>query len=382
MTRVLVLDGGQRKSLTAVRAIAARGHEVYVADDKMVSLAGWSRASRRTIRLPASDGPGFRDALEDATHEHRIDVVLPTDDHSMAALVGREHLGRAALFVPSHDAFMRARDKGRTMELARAAGVRIPRSVEPRTAAEATAAVESFPLPALVKPRESSGARGIAYAQDRETLRAIYERARSIYPWPMLQEWVRPVRGHVHVATLSRDGELMATFTQEVLREWPVGGGVGTLWRSVRDERAIASTEKLVRATRWTGIALTEYLYAEGDDEPILMEMNPRFWNTIALSVACGVDFPGMWVDAALGGQPKGPSSWPVGRIGQWLTPGDLLNFAFNPQRFAQRVGYFPWPGRTHAIWRLDDPLPLLAMLVIIARNALSPRMWRYAFRR
>lgn len=382
MSRVLVLDGGQRKSLAAVRAVAARGDEVFVADDKRVSLAGWSRASRGIIRLPASDRPGFRDALEDATHEHRIDVVLPTDDHSMGALVGREHVGRAALFVPSHDAFMRARDKGRTMELARQAGVRIPRSIEPRNAADAAAALDTFPLPALVKPRESSGARGIAYAEDRGTLRRVYEHARSIYPWPMLQEWIKPVRGHVHVATLSRDGELFATFTQEVLREWPVKGGVGTLWRSVRDERAIASTAKLVRATRWTGIALTEYLYGTDDDEPILMEMNPRFWNTIALSVACGVDFPGMWVDAALGGTPAGPAEWPVGRVGQWLVPGDLLNFAFNSRRFRQRVGYFPWPGRTHAIWRSDDPLPLLAMLVIISRSAFSARMWRYALRR
>ena len=382
MSRVLVLDGGQRKSLTAVRALAARGDDAYVADDRTVSLAGWSRASRGMIRLPASDRPGFREALEDATHAHRIDVVLPTDDHSMAALVGRDHIGRAALFVPSHDAFMRARDKGRTMELARSVGVRIPRSVEPRNVGDAGAALESFPLPAIVKPRESSGARGIAYAEDRETLRRIYEHARSTYPWPMLQEWIRPVRGHVHVATLSRDGEVLASFTQEVLREWPVKGGVGTLWHSVRDERAIESTERLIRATRWTGIALTEYLYSTGDDEPILMEMNPRFWNTIALSVACGVDFPGMWVDAALGGRPTGPASWEVGRIGQWLVPGDLLNFAFNPRRFHQRVSYFPWPPRTHAIWRLDDPLPLLAMLVIISRNALSARMWRYALRR
>jgi len=382
VSRVLVLDGGQRKSLSAVRALAARGDDPFVADDKTVSLAGWSRSSRGTIRLPASDGPGFRDALEDATPRHRIDVVLPTDDHSMAALVGRDHIGRAALFVPSHDSFMRARDKGQTMALARSADVRIPHSIEPRNAADAAAALETFPLPAIVKPRESSGARGIAYAEDRESLRRAYENARSIYPWPMLQEWIRPVRGHVHVATLSRDGELLASFTQEVLREWPVKGGVGTLWRSVRDDRATANTERLLRATRWTGIALTEYLYAGSDDEPILMEMNPRFWNTIALSVACGVNFPGMWVEAALGGSPKGPSEWPVGRIGQWLIPGDLLNFVFNPRRAHQQVGYFPWPGRTHAIWRSDDPLPLLAMLVIISRGAFSAKMWRYALRR
>jgi predicted ATP-grasp superfamily ATP-dependent carboligase len=112
------------------------------------------------------------------------------------------------------------------------------------------------------------------------------------------------------------------------------------------------------------------------------MEINPRFWNTLALATACGVDFPSLSVAAALGRPAEGPPDWPVGRIAQWLVPGDLLNFAFNPDRFNQPIGYLPFGHREHAIWRRDDPLPLIAMLIIIAKGALSPRMWRYAFRR
>src|SRR5207244_11070480 len=134
--------------------------------------------------------------------------------------------------------------------------------------------LESFPLRALVKPREGSGARGIKYAETRESLRRAYADAHAQTPFPLLQEWIRPVVRKVHVAMLSVNGQTLATFTQEVLREWPVRGGVGTLWRSVRDDAAIASTARLVSAARFTGVTLTEYLYTRGAG-PILMEVNP-----------------------------------------------------------------------------------------------------------
>lgn len=381
MTRVLVLDGSQRKSLAAVRSLTASGHEVLVADSRRVSLAGSSNRARGLVRLPQATEGGWVDALSTIVERHRIDVVLPTDDHSMGALAGRKQIAGAALLVPSIPSWQLARDKSRTAELARRVGVTIPRTEAPADEDAVAHALEAFPLPALVKPREGSGARGILYAEDRNSLRDAYRSVHVRWPFPLLQEWIRPVTRKVHVAMLSIDGRVLASFTQDVLREWPVHGGVGTLWRSVHDDVAIEATRRLVEGSAFTGVTLTEYLYTP-ERGPVLMEINPRFWNTLALSIACGVDFPTLWVSAARGEIREGPSEWPDGRIAQWLIPGDLLNFVFNPARFRQSIGYFPLGQRVHAIWRRDDPRPMLAMLAIIARGAASPKMWRYALRR
>lgn len=381
MTRVLVLDGSQRKSLASVRSLAAAGHEVYVADARAISLAGASRFSRRTLRLPTPTDPRYLEMLARATDEYAIDVVLPTDDHSMGALAGHERIGRAALLTPSRESFAVARDKAATADLARQTSVRIPHTAAPVDEEDAKRLLASFPLPALVKPREGSGARGIIYAEDRADLAAAYARVHTTMPLPLLQEWIRPVTRKIHVALLSVRGRVLASFTQEVLREWPVRGGVGTLWRSVHDDEAIAATARMIERCGFTGVTLTEYLYTP-DAGPILMEINPRFWNTLSLAVACGVDFPSLWVSAALGEPRSGPNDWPVGRVAQWLVPGDLLNFAFNPKRFSQPVGYLPFGDRVHAIWRWSDPKPMVAMLGIIAMGVTSPRMWRYALRR
>jgi len=381
VTRVLVLDGSQRKSLAAVRSLARGGYEVLVGDTRRVSLAGWSRFAARTLRVPAATEASYGDVLAALTEREEIDVVLPTDDHSMSALAGMARVGRAVLLTPSRDSFALARDKGLTADLARRVDVRIPSTAAPANDAEVARALASFPLPAVIKPREGSGARGITYAEDRAGLEAAYRSVHARWPYPLIQEWIRPVIKKVHVAMLSIDGEAKASFTQQVLREWPVRGGVGTLWRSVRDDAALEATERLVRGARFTGVTLTEYLYTPTGG-PILMEVNPRFWNTLELSIACGVDFPVLWVAAALGRPVRGPDDWPRDRVAQWLVPGDLLNFVFNPDRFCQPVGYLPFGRRAHAIWRGDDPMPMVAMLLIMARGATSPRMWRYALRR
>lgn len=381
MTRVLVLDGSQRKSLAAVRSLARGGHQVLVADSSRLTLAGSSRFSTRTVRLPAPSDPNYVDALAAVTERESIDVVLPTDDHSMGALAGKAVVGRAALLTPSAEGFAMARDKSATVELARRVGVDVPRTESPSSDATARAIIDAFPLPALVKPREGSGARGIVYAEDRDALRAAYSAVHARYPRPLVQEWVRPVSSKTHVAMLTLDGKVIASFTQRVLREWPVGGGVGTLWQSVRDNTAIEATRRLLQAAGFTGVTLTEYLYTDARG-PVLMEVNPRFWNTLVLAIECGVDFPSLSVAAALGKPVQGPRDWPVGRVAQWLVPGDILNFAFNPDRFRQSIGYLPVDRRSHAIWRSDDPMPLLTMLLIIARGSLNPGMWRYAFRR
>ncbi len=381
MTRVLVLDGSQRKSLAAVRSLAATGHDVFVADSRRLSLAGSSRFSSRTVRLPPPEGPNYLESLASLTERDSIDVVLPTDDQSMGALAGRRVIGRAALLTPSKEGFAMARDKRATVELAVRVGIDVPRTESPTSEVAARTIIGSFPLPAVIKPREGSGARGIVYAEDRDALRAGYAAVHARYPNPLVQEWVRPATGKTHVAMLTLDGRVLACFAQRVIREWPVRGGVGTLWQSMKDDAAIEATRELLQAARFTGVTLTEYLYADARG-PVLMEVNPRFWNTLVLAIACGIDFPSLAVAAALGRPVEGPRDWPVDELAQWLGPGDILNFVFNPQRFSQSIGYLPFGRRTHAIWRSDDPMPMVAMLLIIARGSLSPRMWRYAFRR
>src|SRR5206468_12795896 len=48
----------------------------------------------------------------------------------------------------------------------------------------------------------------------------------------------------------------------------------------------------LLEALQWHGVAMVEFKRDARDGLPRLMEINGRFWNSLPLAIASGVDFP------------------------------------------------------------------------------------------
>jgi hypothetical protein len=102
------------------------------------------------------------------------------------------------------------------------------------------------------------------------------------------------------------------------------------------------------------------------------MEINGRFWGSLPLAIAAGVDFPGMLANLMLDRPIDPPREYKVGVRCRHLK-GDLSYLvaalkgpppnwtgAF-PSRAAAIAAVIPWPGRWRPYnFRLDDPLPAL----------------------
>jgi protein-tyrosine-phosphatase len=67
----------------------------------------------------------------------------------------------------------------------------------------------------------------------------------------------------------------------------------------------------LLRTASWTGIAMVEYLVGR-EAPPLLMEINGRFWGSLPLPAAVGIDFPWLWLQLVLDGRITPPKSYPV----------------------------------------------------------------------
>ncbi len=90
--------------------------------------------------------------------------------------------------------------------------------------------IDSIPIPAVIKPRISSGSFGIAYVKKREDLIPLYQRVHARYPFPLIQEWIPDGGGTFGLSALFDDGSnVKAAFVHKKLRMYPVQGGPSTL---------------------------------------------------------------------------------------------------------------------------------------------------------
>jgi predicted ATP-grasp superfamily ATP-dependent carboligase len=125
------------------------------------------------------------------------------------------------------------------------------------------------------------------------------------------------------------------------------------------------------------------------DGTPVFMEVNGRFWNSLALAVRAGIDFPRLLVDMTTTRAAACPESYRPGVRCRWLL-GDLRHLAEvwrgapagYPSRFPGRLRTLaeflrPVPGTFHDNFQLDDPLPELGDWLDFALNRVWPALRR-----
>ena len=106
----------------------------------------------------------------------------------------------------------------------------------------------------------------------------------------MLQEFA-PGEGF-GIEVLLDAGAPRLIFAHRRLKEYPASGGVSVIAESVTPPPALVERAlRLLRHIGWTGIAMVEFRWQQAMERATLMEINGRFWGSMALSQACGVDF-------------------------------------------------------------------------------------------
>lgn len=380
-SRILVLDGETTQALACVRALGRAGHTVFVAGVGRRPLAAWSRHCRGRFRLDDETLTAFG-PLRTWAHAHGIQVVLPqTERACILCNLQRdawEQLGIAVGCGPQ-DLIWGAFDKARTLELAEACGVRVPPRRVPQSLEDGRAAAQELGYPVVVKPRFShfwQGGRfisgdGSRYARDPAELEASMLACRQEAFWPLIQGFV-PGQGK-GVFALCDHGTPLAWFAHERLRDVRPSGSGSSLRRSTPlDPRLQAPAARLLAAWRWHGPAMVEFR-DDGTSEPCLIEVNGRFWGSLELAIASGVDFANLWVNLLRGERLEPPAEYATGVTLRWLW-GDvkrMLHIARGrprgyPEAYPSVLGGLrevlgPQPRGTRSeTWSADDRWPAL----------------------
>jgi predicted ATP-grasp superfamily ATP-dependent carboligase len=165
------------------------------------------------------------------------------------------------------------------------------------------------------------------------------------------------------------DGEMVCAVQALGQRLWPPDCGSMTWAETVPlDPRLAASVGDVLRAIGWNGLYQVDFFERSG--EPVVIDLNPRFYTSLAMATGAGMNLPGIWVDRLCGRARPVPVSYRSG-VRYRHDEDDvrvLLRMLMRGPRGAALRGLVPRRDTVHPVGSVRDPWPLLTSLAKLVR--------------
>jgi predicted ATP-grasp superfamily ATP-dependent carboligase len=345
----LVTDAHIHSAVWGIRGLGRRGLRVVALGPDRGAPGLWSRyAAGRAIGPDAeADAPGFARAVARVVERHGPLVVYPSQEESIDALLEVELPPQAVLPFPERGSLAAVREKPALAERARAAGLATPTTVFLGAARELRTV--SLPGPCIVKPVRKSALPIARLVSSEDELREVAAQVPEEEPLLVQRRAPGPLMALSLV--LGRDGSLAARFQQEARRTWPPEAGPSSLAVSVApDERLAEAVARVLAEAGFWGLVQIQFIRSE--DRPVLIDANPRFYGSLPLALASGVNLPAIWHAVTVDGDaPASPEPYRVGVSYRSLESDLMAALHGAPGLLLRGV---PRP-RTGAMWAADD---------------------------
>jgi predicted ATP-grasp superfamily ATP-dependent carboligase len=349
MRALIVEDGFQRGSLAACRALGRAGWEVGIGSPEK----GFASSSRyatawHEVPPPEEDESGFVSGVRRAVEVGRYEVVFGAGDGEVLALSGtRDELGAIFPYGP-HDDVVRAFDKVGLAQAAQKVGLAVPESARTDEA------------PVVVKPRRTTvhdpeGGPLRLRAEVTETRAeadARVEYLEGVGADPLVQSYVE---GDLvaQIMLTDRESRVVAAVQQRASATTP-GGGTARGETEALDPSLAEGVTALLSELNWFGIAQVQFQVPPGG-EPALIDLNGRFYGSMALALAAGLNLPAIWAALATGRSLPIIEAPRIGVRYHWLE-ADLSRALRERSGVAGTLRYAF--GARHGIWDGRDPVP------------------------
>lgn len=387
-SKVFVTDAQMRSSLAVIRSLGKRGIRVTAGEETRWATGFFSRycSNRVVYPSPKRDRDAFVDFLIGHLRENTYDALFPVAEFCLEPVM--EHYDEISRYtrigLAPPDIFMAGFDKCMTLKIARENNIPCPQTFFIQEPDDLRNLAGTLGYPVVLKPCIGAGRRGVEVCNSPEELKEKYDRNYPLHGRQVLQEFI-PSAGEFGVYTLfNRESEPRAVAVQRRIRSYPHQGGPSTLRETFKDEvstHAVQTAFHLLRSLRWSGPAMVEFRIDARDTTPKLMEVNPRFWGSLQLSILAGVDFPYLYYRMIMEGDVDPVLDYTAGVRCRWLLPGDILWFLTAPDKL-KNLPEFLKPQPHDDIISLQDPGPTMGFFLAALRYAFDRDMWRLVLRR
>lgn len=381
---VLVLDGTPRTVVPIARSL--RSHQIPVVSAGLDHNGLSVRSNSVLADVALCDTPHFLNDTLALISRYCIDTVLPCSDRALRLLLANYDQLKLHVTVPlpKPETVARVLSKEATIEIARSCGVPLPRTFCTDDVAAMMRLRTSLSFPIVAKPVRVGGeaAFKVKYFYSGDELEQFLGESPEVAANSIFQEYV-PGDG-VGISAVAVDGKPLMLFQHRRIHECPAMGGVACLFRSeALDTRLVRATVNILQNLRWRGPAMVEFRHNRRSDEYFLMEINGRFWGSLALAIQAGVDFPYILWEVIHGVQPALPPAYDDGLTMRW-TSGELLRFAelirkpnvrrrmhYNVATPFVQIGQAFAPSVRSALYSREDRLPATVDVLDTLRVAL-----------
>jgi predicted ATP-grasp superfamily ATP-dependent carboligase len=368
--RVLVTNAKNRIAYNVVRSLAAKGTEVLCSDFVPRAMSFYSRYSSGNFIYPSPfhEQEQFIEHLITKIRELKIDIIIPIFEELFLVAKYKDEISRhVKMAVPDYSQILTAHNKDQWEPIAGQLQIPVPKTYELESFIDTPALITSLPFPVLIKPKQGGGGWGIRRVISISEFNECLATG-ALGGLPLGRFLVQElIEGEILcVAMVFAHGQLRGKVAYRQIREYPIFGGQATCRISVSNPTAEGYLQRLLEHLAWHGVCQADFVVDRATQIPYLIDINPRFWGSLAQGIAAGVNFPDLVYHIALHGDVAPVESFQEGISTRWLG-GELRGF---PQHYSQAkaktpfVREFFFPDVRTALYddfSFRDPVPFLA---------------------
>ena len=305
---VLIPDGESTLSLFAVMGLSQiKGLKIYVMSTHKGALVSSSKKINQFYYYEnIKDENKWVYYVNDIVLNNKIDIIMPVDSDKIRFFsknINDIPFGDKLTFLPEIKNFKIANNKDKLAKYLLDNKLPHPKTVSFKKTTLLNTDLFNFPI--IYKDLDSfGGGQGVRLFQNKNDLECFFRNSSKNHSY-LIQEYIEGY--DIDCSVLCKNGKILAFTIQKGIlpgkNKFSPNVGVKFLY----EEKLYQVVKNLMKSLNWSGVAHIDMRYDSVASEFKIIEINPRFWESLEASIAVGVNFPYLICAASLGKQFKIP---------------------------------------------------------------------------
>ena len=378
MINVGLLDGQTIQAVIFAKELKKSGYRVTLFCDTKLSYGYHTRHAKFKVLCPSTqhETSKFHSFFLNYLKTEKLDVIIPMNDHSAKYLSENKEVlkNKVAFTIPDFEIFMKGYDKNKLMKICNNYNFPHPKTIDLLNF-EKGSKIADFKFPGLIKPNETTGARGFVLVNSLDELWANYEKVYKEFGACHLQEFIPAGGMQYKVQILIYNNKVVNSTVIEKIRFYPVNGGSSCFNKTIINNELVLVCTEVLKSISWEGFADFDLIEDPRDGIIKIMEINPRVPACIKASIISGVDFVNSIVNVSLNKKCE-KSIYKSGKYLRYFSMDVLWLLSNNYKRVKLGEWFKDFFSKNHYFQDFDlfDPMPFIIGSYAGLKKQLNPQ--------